>query len=1207
MGIKVHKIERFFFHFQNMRERLLLALAFSTALYACTNFKQGKASETLFESVDTDLTGISFNNTITETDSLNLLTFEYIYIGGGVGIGDFNSDSLPDIFFVGNMVPSRLYINKGGFKFEDVTEPSGIAVSGWPFGVAVADVNGDGLQDIYLSMGGAVHKGEYQNKLFINEGTDKNGIPHFKEQAFAYKLDEPVIAIQSLFFDYDRDGDLDMYMLTGGGYDRSPIVPYLIRKDGSSKNTDRLYRNDYDAKLGHPVFTNVSKEAHIVEEGYGLGVSLLDVNEDGWPDIYVTNDYLSNDLLYINNSDGTFTERAADYFNHTSHFAMGNDVGDINNDGLMDIVAVDMLPDKRYDRMLMLGSNAYDKFYFAQQQGYQSQYMRNTLQLNQGNGKFSEIGQLTGMYKTSWSWCPLFADVDNDGYQDLFITNGFGKDVTDLDFVKFREGISTYTRSEQTKEKENKAELLNALKERPGIKSHPYLYKNNGDFTFSDKSEQWGFGKPVYTNGAAYVDLDNDGDLDLVTNTINEPPHVFRNKLYDGTRAIANNYLRIKLTGPQKNSAAIGSVVTLKYNNQKQVRYQSSVRGFESSVESVLHFGLGSTTTIDTVEVTWPDGKQSILANEKSNQVLCITYAKANSVQHKNPSKSRLLFSEVSATALNIDYRNTTLEFNDFNFERLLPKKYSMNGQGLAVGDVNGDGLEDFFVGGGFRQAGRIFTQDKIGAFSSKPISEFNDGCEDAGSLLFDADSDGDLDLYIVSGGSQFTDENISYQDRFYKNDGKGNFVIDNSALPQMISSGSCVVAADYDKDGDLDLFVGGRIVPGKYPVSPKSYLLENSNGKFTDVSNSVAPSLQNIGMVTSALWTDVDNDNSIDLVVAGEWMPVTLFKNKGGKFINQTVNAGLKDTEGWWQSLVGGDFDNDGDMDFIGGNWGTNNPYTCTTQEPMSVRFNDFDKNGTVEPVISCYEDGVNYPVSSLDYMVTQMPSLKKRFLQYADYAKASTDKLLEGLNTKGMQTLFCKTLHSAYFENKGNGTFDFKNLPVEAQFAPLFGMSATDINHDGNLDLLAVGNFYWTDVVIGHYDALKGLTMLGDGKGNFKSIPISESGFVVDSDAKAMSRIETADNQSLYLITQNLDSIKIIKDNTSIALKRVQPTLNEVSAILYFKNGSKQKKEMGYGTSYLSQSSRSLVVDESVTTIELFDRKGKATRKLDYRNEKK
>jgi len=1182
---------------------ILLVLILALTVIFILKKKSAKkeiAGNTLFELISPDSSNIHFANNITSADSLNLFSFEYMYNGGGVGIGDFNNDGLPDIFFSGNQAPSRLYMNKGNFHFEDVSKTAGISINqGCPFGVSVIDINQDGLPDIYISVGGQGLEDIYPNKLFINEGLDKNKQPHFKEMANEYGLADSGQSIQAVFFDYDHDGDLDMYQLTGGGFDKSPNVPHPIIKDGSAKNTDRLYRNDFDKILGHPVFTNVSKQAGIVEEGFGLGVSLIDINEDGWQDIYVTNDYISNDLLYINEKNGTFTESARQYFKHTSHFAMGNDVGDINNDGLTDIIAADMLPEDHYQRMLMFGQNQYDKFYYAVDQGYSYQYMRNTLQLNRGAGKFSEIGQLAGIYKTSWSWAPLFADLDNDGYQDLFITNGFGKNITDLDFVKYRSDVM---KSDDAKKQVRI--LMDSLSARPGIKTHPYAYKNNGDYTFTDVSKQWGFGVSTYSNGAVYVDLDNDGDLDMVTNNIDEPAHIYRNTVMEKSKAGTNNFLRIKLKGPSNNNSAIGSKVDIKYGNQIQTRNLSTVRGFESSVESVLHFGLGTRQLVDTIIITWPDNKKSTLTNIKANQMLAVDY---NTVTLKNieqPSKiNNTIFTEISPSALDIDYKNKHVDFNDFNYERLLPRKYSEVGPGIAVGDMNGDGLEDFFVGGVYGQNGEIYLQNKNGTFNSRILSSnAKDHSQDAGCLLFDADGDGDLDLYVASGGNEFTDKDPRYLDRLYKNDGKGNFIIDAAALPQMLSSKSCVVAADYDGDGDLDLFVGGAVVPGLYPLAPTSYILQNNKGQFTDVTNTNAPGLQKIGMVNSALFTDIDNDGKPDLIVVGDWMPISIFKNENGKLINSTTASGLQNTEGWWQSIVSGDFDNDGDMDYIIGNWGLNTPYKASVKEPVSVCFNDFDHNGSMDPIVCYYQEGVNYPVAPWDFIVEQIPSLRKKFPTYASYAAASMEKILATLDVKDMQTLTCKNLHSVYLQNDGNNKFTIKQLPAEAQFAPIFGMLAEDINQDGNPDLVTVGNFYGTEVITGNYDASQGLVMFGDGKGNFKAAGINATGFIADKNAKAIVKIQNINKSPLFIVTQNSDSVKVFKYTKGEKNVQLYPSQNETYAKVIFKNGLQQKIELYTNSCRLSHKSRSIIITPVMSHLDLFKAGGTRTRSFDY-----
>jgi hypothetical protein len=1174
-----------------------LILLISGFLYLKNRFTSSKKSSALFVSINHDSSGINFKNEISTSDSLNIFTFEYIYNGGGVGIGDFNNDGLQDIFFVGSMVPSRLYLNQGNFHFKDITSSAGINTGkGWPFGVCVVDINQDGRPDIYVCEGGPGKTDSiYHNKLFINQGLDKNGDPYFKEMAAEYGLKDHGQSIQAVFFDYDHDGDLDMYLVKGGGFERSPIVPNPILKDGTAKNTDKLYRNDWDSTLGHPVFTDVSTKAGIVEEGFGLGVSLLDINDDGWLDIYVTDDYLSNDLLYVNNRNGTFTEKSGQYFRHTSHFAMGNDVGDINNDGLADIMAVDMLPSSHYDRTLMFGPNQYDKFHYAVANGYSYQYMRNTLQLNNGNGKFSEIGQLAGVYKTGWSWSVLFADLDNDQYQDIYITNGFGKDITDLDFVKFRANYIS-----KPSEQREMGVLFDSLRQRPGTKIANFAFKNNGDLTFRDMSTDWGFNTPTFSNGAAYVDLDNDGALDLVVNNIDDFAQIYRNKLREKDTAGVANYLQIKLQGPKGNLSAIGAKVTIRYDNNKQIRLQSTVRGFESTISDILHFGLGKYKKLDSVEVKWPDGNESLLVQVPADQMLTIRYTDSHRPEPVTsivpPEKT--LFTSIPSSSVNIRYCQKESKFNDFLYEKLLPKKYSMNGPGIAVGDINGDGLEDFFVGGSYNQSGQIYIQNKDGTFTGRELSTEDAGSIDMGCLLFDADGDGDMDLFVVSGSSDYTKGFKRYQPRLYINDGKGNFSRNDSALPVMLTSGSCVVAGDYDGDGDLDLFIGGRIEPGSFPETPSSTLLRNDNGKFVDVTDSVAPGLRKLGMVTSALWTDINNDHKPDLMVVGEWMPISVFKNTGGRLINITEQSNLSNTEGWWQSIISGDFDNDGDIDYVIGNWGLNSPYTASIKNPMTVCYKDFDKDGNIDAILSYHEEGEDYPAHSWENVVQQMPGIRKKIPNYHSFSGTTTDKLLSILDTSNMKKAYCRTLHSIYLENMGNGKFQLHDLPNQAQFAPTFGMMAEDLNQDGKLDLVTVGNFYGTEVVIGRYDASIGLALFGDGKGGFMPVSTKESGFCVNGDAKALTRVELAGNKSLILASQNGDSLKIFSDQTDVGFERLKIDPSETSALIHFKNGSSRKTEFYYGNGYLSQSSRTLVITPDISRIELYSKSGKMTR---------
>lgn len=1172
------------------------AIAMVTLNSGCRNTPESDAESSLFVLVDPDESGVDFVNRITPDESINILTYEYLYNGGGIGVGDFNNDGFQDVFFAGSQVPGKLFINKGkktgdeGFSFVDVTEHSGITRDqNWAFGVSVVDVNQDGWKDIYVSMGGPGNMSNFPNKLFVHQGLDASGQPSFREMALEYGLADRAQSMQALFFDYDRDGDLDMYLLTGGGFERSPNNPSPIVKDGSAVNTDRLYRNDYDSSLHHPVFTNVSREAGIREEGYGLGVSLVDVNEDGWPDLYVTNDYLTNDHLYINHRNGTFSERIADYFKHTSHFAMGNDVGDVNNDGLMDVIALDMLPDDHYRRKLMFGATQYNKFYYSVDHGYMHQYMRNTLQLNNGNGSFSEIGQLSGIYKTDWSWAVLLADFDNDQFQDIFITNGFGKDVTDLDFVKFRSNINRDVRNEQQRRKI----LLDSLAQRPGIKVSNYAYKNRGGLLFDDVSVQWGFDTPAYSNGAAYADFDNDGDLDLVISNLDEPAFVYRNMHRE--RTAASNYLRVDLAGSNHNASAIGSKVTIRYEGTLQSKIKSPVRGFQSTVEDPVHFGLGSVHSIDTVEVQWPDGRITLLTNVPANQQLTIsdTLAVQMSLSRSTP---QTLFEAVNPAT--IPYKHIENHFIDFNHEPLLPHKLSQEGPGMAVGDVNDDGLDDVYIGGALLQSGRIFLQKPNGTFEGKVLDKADLENEDMGCLLFDADNDADLDLYIVSGGNEYNPGHRHYQDRLYFNDGKGNFTKGVGALPRIGASGSCVVGADFDRDGDIDLFVGGRVLPTSYPMSPRSYLLlNNGNGVFEDATFARCADLAHAGMVTSALWTDVDNDSWQDLMLVGEYMPIMVFRNEEGKKLTRLAASELDGSEGWWRSITAGDFDSDGDMDYIAGNFGLNSHYRASKEKPLNVTYKDFDRNGAVEAITSYYEEDVNYPTTSLDILVSQLPPIKRKILYHRTYANTTTDRLLEIAGGEGAGILYCRTLASSYVENLGRGNFRISSLPLAMQTAPVYAVRTDDVNGDGFLDFMAVGNSYAPDVVSGRCDAFIGQVMLGDGKGAFHPVTVTSSGFFADGDSKSMVGLSSGDKQ-LILVGQNNDSLKIFERSVSTPRSLVKLKNDEVCARLRFDDGRSQFVEVGFGNTYLSQSSRVIAMTPGVQTIEVFDTRGNRSR---------
>ncbi|MFD1143134.1 VCBS repeat-containing protein [Larkinella insperata] len=1092
-------------------------------LAGCQSKRDAPSEGALFELLPAEQTGIHFANTLKEDERLNILTFEYFYNGGGVGLGDINNDGLTDVFLGGNMTPSRLYLNKGNFKFEDITEKAGIHTEdGWATGISMVDLNADGLLDIYVCRSGPHGPEHRANQLYINQGNLT-----FREEANSYRLDDTGFSTQAAFFDYDRDGDLDVYILTNVMGKTGPNVIRPKLTDGSAPSTDRLYRND-----GNGHFANVSEAANIKLEGYGLGISIVDVNADGWPDVYVANDYLSNDILYINQAKGSgeryFTNQITEYFKHQSYSAMGTDAADIDNDGLTDFITLDMLPEGNERRRNMFGLMNYDRYLSELRAGYEPQFMRNTLQHNNGftpganHPTFSEIGRLAGVQATDWSWCPLLADYDNDGFRDLMITNGYPKDITNRDFVVYR--MAQFQLQQQAGAVDGRT-FTEALHDVDGAHVPNYLFRNNGgSLTFTNQSAPWGFDTPSYSNGAAYADLDNDGDLDLVINNLNQQAFVYRNRANDLTK---NHYLRIRLKGNSNNRYGFGAKVAVYYGKQQQFLEHSPYRGYQSTVENTLHFGLGKVSQVDSIRVTWLDGKSQLLTQIKANQVLIIDQRAAVAEKLPVQEPPMPLFREVSES-LGIRYKHTEELYIDFKIQPLLPHLLSQNGPGLAVGDMNGDGREDFFVGGAFNHSGMLFFAEADGKFRSRALTEGKKYEEDLGALLFDADGDGDGDLYVVSGSSEFAPDSPYYQDRLYRNDGKGHFSPDPEALPRMLSSGSTVQTADFDRDGDLDLFVGGRLAPGKYPLPTQSYVLRNDGGRFTDVTQAVCPQLTKLGMVTSALWTDFDGDGWPDLIALGEWMPLTFFKNNRGQLVDVTQSTGLTHTHGWWSSLVAGDFDGDGDPDYVAGNLGLNNDWRTSPEKPVTVFAGDFDKNGTVDPVISQYIGDELYPVHPKDEMTGQMNYLRKKFPRYADYAKA---KLTDVFTKEELSTAYVarsETFQSVYLENRGNGKFVLRPLPTLAQQAPLNGLLARDFDGDGKLDLLISGNFYGTEAITGRYDASIGLLLKGHGNGNFTPIPARESGFWVGGDARGLAEVILPDGRRLVLAAQNDGPLK-------------------------------------------------------------------------------
>ncbi|MBO0933873.1 VCBS repeat-containing protein [Fibrella aquatilis] len=1126
-----------------------LFMSLGAALIGLTGWLASRGhSDTLFARVPSAQTGITFANVLTETDSLNALTFEYMYNGAGVGVGDFNRDGLADLYFAGNQVTSRLYLNQtkpgGVLRFSDITAPSKTSTDSWCTGVSVADVNQDGWPDIYVCVAGKTPKTPHRaNKLFINNGLKTGGgIPTFTEQAEAYGLNDTGYSTQAVFFDYDRDGDLDCYLLTNALEPSSHATVRPKRLNGEAPDTDRLYEN----RGGH--FINVSRAAGILAEGYGLGVCLSDLDSNGWPDLYCANDFISNDLVWMNNGNHAdnqtvipiFHNQAGAMLKHQTHNAMGVDIADINNDALPDIVVLDMLPANNYRQKMMLPGSNFNRFQLEKELDYQPQFMRNTLQLNRGTAAggvatFSEIGQLAGIEKTDWSWAPLLADFDNDGWKDLYITNGYRRDVTNLDFIVFnREQASFGTLEAQTRQ------ALNELRRLPDVAIPKYAYRNRGAdpataLTFEDVSVVWGLDQTGFANGAAYADLDNDGDLDLITNNIDAEAMVLENRLNQRTPTAtqpAPHWLRLTINPAQGLPITIGTKVWLYAQGQQQMLELAPVRGFVSTVENRLHFGMGSCARYDSLVIRYPNGKKQVLGPGKANRMLTVPYNPAGDWSAPLPTTTPL-FTQLSDAESGLSLTHQETPVVDFNRTPLLPHQFSRNGPYLAVGDVNGDQLDDFFMGADFGHPANVYVQqltDKQrtnGKFSQK-ILPGSESYEAMGAVFFDADGDGDQDLYVVSGGSRVEGLSDTYQDRLYLNDGRGNFQPALQALPNIQSSGATVTVADMDGDGDLDLFRGGRVVPGQYPKPAPSYLLRNDSksgrATFADVTDGLAPGLRHIGMVTAALWTDADNDHHPDLMLVGEWMAPTLFRNTKGRLNRRTVN-GLSNETGWWCSLLGADMDGDGDQDYVAGNLGLNSKFRASATEPVRVFADDFDQNGRLDPILTHYLQHQHVPVPQRDVLMAQIPAIKKRFPTYHDYASHLFEDLFSDEERTHAYQRDARQLASCYIENQGHFRFVVRPLPIEAQMAPINGLAAHDFTGDGILDLLVAGNFYGTETIGGQQDAGKGLLLAGTKKGVTQRAfrPVMHSGLNMDGDVKSLAPLRRPNGTTWWLTASN------------------------------------------------------------------------------------
>jgi len=1120
-------------------------------LSACTHPQKN----TLFTQLSSDQSGIHFRNQVNDVDSATSFINEFGYMGGGVGIGDFNNDGLKDIFFSANQVSCRLYINKGNNQFEDITERAGITTNVWATGVSVVDINNDGYDDIYVCVLGKDLLHPAKNLLFINQHNLT-----FKEEAEEYGLAFSGYSTQAVFLDYDKDGDLDMYLVNYLlGNNSNSIVPRDM--SGRSPANDRLFRNDgYSAAKGHPVFSDVSMQAGIKDDGFGLGVAVSDFNGDGWPDIYVADDFISNDLLWLNNHDGTFTNCIARALQHQSYSSMGADAADINNDGLPDLVTLDMLPEYNRRRKESFSFMTYDRYQAERGMGYEPEFMRNMLQINNGCVRagntsipyFSEIGQLAGIEATDWSWSVLLADFDNDGWKDIHITNGIGRDFINADFLEFSSKIFNSNKSRA----EQEALIRKGLAELDHVNLPNYLFLNQHDHTFIDASAFAGIDEPSMSNGAVYADLDNDGDLDLVVNNINKEAFVFINNTVQKGKPVENHFVSLDLVGDTLNRHGFGARVCVYSNGNMQMQEENPVRGYFSSVDRQLLFGLGKSGNIDSITVLWPDSSIQAIMNIHADTFLTLSWRDAAKGRTPLRPDGAQLFSDISA-ASGIVYRHQENIFNDFAMQRLLPHKYSQLGPGIATGDINKDGATDFFIGGATGFSGKLFMQGKGQGegqgkgqlpqpgrkmqdrlFTSRNLVDGDKKEEDMGSVLFDADGDGNLDLLVTSGDVQYEDSSVYYKPRLYMGDGKGNFSLRADAIQTGVRTrAGCVAAGDLDGDGDLDLFIGGR-VSGQYPLSPRSYILRNNKGVFTDVTAQVCPALEKGGMITSAVWADIDNDKQLDLVVTGEWMPVRWFKNDHGVLHEATSSMGLTNMNGMWRSLIATDIDNDGDIDLVAGNLGLNCDYHVSAAMPMELFAADIDGNGRIDPVMFYYikdADGVrrSYPAFSRAQLAMQVPAVKKKFLLNDDYARAGFEDIFPGKTKADVLHFFCDETRSCWFENVGNGRFVKHPLPVEAQFAPVNAIICEDIDNDGYKDLLLAGNDYQTDVITGRYDASYGCFLRGSNKGEFIAVPPDKSGFVVRGDVKDMALIRLAKGKRIVVAAVNDDSVRTFRIN--------------------------------------------------------------------------
>ncbi len=1082
-----------------------------------------KNERTLFTTIASDQSGITFANNLSFDKDFNIYTYRNYYNGGGVALADINNDGLLDVYLSGNIAPNKLYLNKGDFKFEDITERAGVAgTKAWSTGISVADVNGDGFVDIYICNSGDIKGDNKQNELFIN-----NGDGTFSEKAEEYGIADKGYTTHAAFFDYDKDDDLDLYILNNS---YQAIGSFNLRKNErplrDSLGGDKLFRNDGNR------FTDVSVEAGIYGSviGFGLGVTIGDIDKDGWLDIYVSNDFFERDYLYINNHDGTFKESLTDQMRSISGASMGADLADINNDGFPDIFVTEMLPSENARLKTVTTFENWDRYQYSVQNDYFHQFTRNMLQLNNGDNSFSEIGRLSGVEATDWSWGALIFDMDNDGLKDIFVSNGIYQDLTNQDYLQYVSNPDIV----KTVISGNSVDYQKLIESIPSNPIPDLAFQNQGNLGFVDKAKEWGLGTPNFSNGSAYGDLDNDGDLDLVVNNVNSVASVFRNEA--NQLLPENRYLKFVLTGEGKNTFAFGTKITATHKGKTFYLEQMPIRGFESSMDPRPNLGLGKIDTVEQIIIEWPDGRGNLLSNVPTNQTLKLD--QKDGVPLPGIGQPEIGDNPIFEPAIGVvEFVHKENDFVDFDRDHLIYHMVSTEGPRMSKGDVNGDGLDDIYIGGAKDQSGALYIQTSDGALkqSGQKVFDTDKSSEDMGSVFFDADGDRDLDLYVCSGGNEFSNVSMALIDRLYLNDGNGNFSKSPQVLPTpSFESTSTVRTADYDGDGDQDLFVGGRLVSTLYGIPMNSYILNNDGkGNFKEVTAQVAPGLKGVGMITDASWEDIDGDDDPDLILVGEYIPIKVFLNQSGKLQEQTAESGLSNTEGWWNRIEARDLDKDGDIDFVVGNHGLNSRFRASIDKPVCMYVNDFDQNGTVEQIICNYYGDQSYPMALRHDLVSQIPSLKKKYLKYESYKDQTITDIFTPEQLKDAIKLDVHELRTSVLINEGGGKFSIKPLPIEAQSAPMFGIEITDMDGDGHQDILLGGNLYRTKPEVGRYDASYGVYMRGDGKGNFSFVSAKESGIKIDGEVRDILTLKSKQGD-LLLISRNNDSLVAFKKKT-------------------------------------------------------------------------